>query len=133
MDKIALISDIHANLEALEAVLAHIDAQGDVEKIFCLGDVVGYGPDPAAVIDLIENRCEWSLMGNHDFAMLHSPEGFNHIAADAIHCQRRELDPHGEESQSGIFAMPEKKRRWKFLQNLLELVEHDWELFVHAD
>jgi hypothetical protein len=50
MVKTALISDIHANLEALEAVFAHIDEQEEIEKIYCLGDMVGYGPDPVAVV-----------------------------------------------------------------------------------
>ena len=71
----ALISDIHANLKALEAVLKHIDAQDNVERIFCLGDVVGYGPDLETAIDLVKKRCEWSLMGNHDCAMVFTPFG----------------------------------------------------------
>ncbi len=76
MVKSALMSDIHANLKALKAVLAHIDAQSDVSKIYCLGDVIGYGPDPGGTIDLVQKRCAWTLMGNHDHAMLDSPEGF---------------------------------------------------------
>ena len=50
--RLALISDLHSNLEALEAVLAHIDSQG-ADSIGCLGDVVGYGPDPEACVDLV--------------------------------------------------------------------------------
>lgn len=128
----ALISDIHANLEALEAVFAHIDAHIHAKKINCLGDVVGYGPDPTAVIDLVEKRCEWSLMGNHDCAMLHSPAGFNDVAADAIACQRTQLDPGAEEHEPGIFAALRKKHRWKFLQHLPERVQDGGVLFVHA-
>jgi predicted phosphodiesterase len=65
---IAILSDIHANLEALEAVLADIE-QFKVEAIYCLGDLVGYGPDPIACLQLAR---KWSvvLLGNHDAAML---------------------------------------------------------------
>jgi len=132
MATIAIISDVHANLEALEAVLADIDSQKDISAVYCLGDLVGYGPDPGTVIDLVEARCTWSLMGNHDYAMLHSPEGFTDIAAGAIRCQRRELDPNAEESQPGIFVYPERTRRWNFLQKLKEHEWHDDDLFVHA-
>jgi len=132
MSKFAIISDIHANLEALEAVLKDIDEQADIEKIYCLGDVVGYGPNPAEVIDLIESRCEWTLLGNHDFALLHSPAGFNQIAAGAIRCQRSELGPTDEECEAGIFVSIDKQRRWEFLENLSRKMEVDGALFVHA-
>ena len=71
----AVISDIHGNLEALTAVLADIDRHG-VERVLCLGDLVGYGPDPVACIDLVRQRCEVALLGNHDQAALYDPEGF---------------------------------------------------------
>ncbi|MBD3258814.1 metallophosphoesterase [candidate division GN15 bacterium] len=67
--KIALISDIHGNLEALEAVFADIDGQG-VDDVCCLGDVVGYGSDPAACLTLVIERCTVTLMGNHEYAVL---------------------------------------------------------------
>jgi len=54
MTMIAIISDVHANLEALEAVLADIDSQKDISAIYCLGELVGYGPDPVGVIDLVD-------------------------------------------------------------------------------
>lgn len=123
--KIAIISDIHANLEALTAVLAHIDAQGDIEAIYCLGDVVGYGPDPEAVTDLIESRCAFTLLGNHDHALLHAPIGFNRVAAGAIYCQRKMMEP-------GLLSNPNKVRRWEFLRNLPEEKRIDGDLFVHA-
>ncbi len=67
--KLALISDIHSNLEALEAVLADIETR-KVDKIVCLGDVVGYGPDPIACLELVESHCDIKLMGNHEFGVL---------------------------------------------------------------
>ncbi|MGA1399914.1 MAG: metallophosphoesterase family protein, partial [Phycisphaerales bacterium] len=78
----ALISDIHANLAAFEAVLADLDARG-VDRIVCLGDVVGYGPDPVECVDLVAKRCEWWLMGNPDFGVLYEPPNFNAAAEQA--------------------------------------------------
>jgi len=83
----AIISDIHANLAALETVLAHIDTKR-VDRIVCLGDIVGYGPDPAECVDLVATRCEWSLMGNHDCAMLYEPTNFNEAAKRAAYWTR---------------------------------------------
>ena len=72
----AIISDIHANLEAFEVVLADIRERA-IDRIICLGDVIGYGPDPCACIDLVQEHCEFSLLGNHDFACLLEPTNFN--------------------------------------------------------
>jgi diadenosine tetraphosphatase ApaH/serine/threonine PP2A family protein phosphatase len=67
--RIAVISDIHANLHALEMVLSDID-QESADEIWCLGDVVGYGPKPNECCDLIRERTVISLCGNHDLAAL---------------------------------------------------------------
>lgn len=67
--RFALISDIHANLEALTAVLADIESEG-VDKIHCLGDVVGYGCDPVGCLELVEKHCEVKLLGNHEYLTL---------------------------------------------------------------
>jgi diadenosine tetraphosphatase ApaH/serine/threonine PP2A family protein phosphatase len=71
---IALISDVHGNLPALEAVLAEIDelgrAQGEPVRIWCLGDTVGYAAQPAECVDLVRARCEVVLAGNHDLAVV---------------------------------------------------------------
>jgi predicted phosphodiesterase len=67
--RIAVISDIHSNLPALEAVLADIDREGP-DEIWCLGDVVGYGPQPNECVDLVAKRASLSLCGNHDLAVL---------------------------------------------------------------
>jgi len=66
---VAAISDIHANLPALESVLADIDSTG-VEEIWFLGDAVGYGAQPSECLRLIDSRCSVSLLGNHDLAAL---------------------------------------------------------------
>ncbi|HEX9653856.1 MAG TPA: metallophosphoesterase family protein, partial [bacterium] len=67
--KYAIISDIHGNLEALESVLAVIDNM-KVDSLLCLGDIVGYGPNPNECVDLIKQRAAVSLAGNHDHAPL---------------------------------------------------------------
>lgn len=93
----AVISDIHANLEALRSVLEDIDRRG-VERIVCLGDVVGYGPDPLACVDLVRQRCAWSLMGNHDFAVLYEPTNFNIDAESAAFWTREQFDLESDEA-----------------------------------
>ncbi|NMA43839.1 MAG: metallophosphoesterase family protein [Oligosphaeraceae bacterium] len=65
MNKIAFISDIHGNIEALDAILAKIEEVG-CDKIYCLGDIVGYGPDPGECINRIQELEIESVMGNHD-------------------------------------------------------------------
>jgi len=75
MKPIALISDIHANIDALEAVLEDIDRQ-EMEEILCLGDVVGYGAAPAECVKLIRERCAVTLMGNHDEYLVRDPDKF---------------------------------------------------------
>ncbi|MCK4301671.1 MAG: metallophosphoesterase, partial [candidate division Zixibacteria bacterium] len=67
--KHALVSDIHGNLEALTAVLTDIEKH-KVDFIHCLGDVVGYGPDPVACLKMIDRSCDTKLMGNHEFTAL---------------------------------------------------------------
>ncbi len=93
MSRIGFISDIHANLEALEAVLADAGEAG-VDALVCLGDVVGYGPDPVACLELIAGTCELMIRGNHDEAV-----GCNRLSATfrdgaraSIEYTRRVLD-----------------------------------------
>ena len=65
---IAVVSDVHSNLAALEAVLAAIDA-APPDEIWCLGDVVGYGPRPNECCEIVESRANVCLGGNHDLAV----------------------------------------------------------------
>ena len=67
--KVAVISDIHANLHALDAVLEDIDGHG-VDEIWCLGDAVGYGAFPGECVTKLNERCSVFLLGNHDLAAL---------------------------------------------------------------
>lgn len=93
MARIALISDIHANLDALEVVLREIDA-AHLDKTICLGDVVGYGPDPVACVEALQSRRIVTLLGNHDEAAVTTrPSGdFNPAAMQSMEFTRGALD-----------------------------------------
>ena len=90
--KIAIISDLHSNKESLEAVFAHIRAQG-LTDLICLGDVIGYGPDPQHCVDLVSGHAEVTVMGNHDEALFHTAADFNPHAKGAIEWTRGQLRP----------------------------------------
>ena len=122
----AIISDLHANIEALNAVLADIEAE-QVDEIVCLGDVVGYGPNPEACIDIVRRRCRFCISGNHDHAVLTAASGFNPLAEEAVNAHRRLLKP-------GVLSFGRKKARWKFLTELDRLVNKQEQdtLFVHG-
>lgn len=86
----AVISDIHGNIEALRAVLEDIDRQG-VDRIACLGDVIGYGANPNECMRLVMERCAFTLLGNHEHAILHGTVGFNPIAEEAMKWTREQV------------------------------------------
>ena len=121
---IALISDIHSNLEALEAVFKEIDARG-VKEVYCLGDIVGYGAEPEPVIDLIRERCSLVLRGNHDDAIFTGTEDFNPIARQALETNREMIRP-------GLFRPAAKRARWNFLRDLKPREQRGDVLFVHG-
>ncbi len=85
MTKLAILSDIHGNLNALEEVLKDIDALG-VSKIFSLGDNIGYGPEPEAVIQRLQARGIPSVLGNHELAVTDASEldWFNPVARESL-------------------------------------------------
>lgn len=122
--KQALISDIHANLEALDAVLEDI-RRANVTEIFCLGDIVGYGPNPAECLDRVIRKCQITILGNHDQAALFDPDGFNPVALQAIYWTRDQL-----ETARGTADMI--NRRWDFLGELPRLHNEGDFLFVHG-
>jgi len=119
----AIISDIHSNLEALEAVFADIDARG-IKEVICLGDIVGYGANPKECLDLVRRRCRVTLMGNHDHAVLFEPTNFNLPAERACYWTRQLLE---EEPDPAV-----RRERWKFLGELPVRVKETDVLFVHA-
>ncbi len=91
--KYGLISDIHGNLEALTAVLRDIEKQ-KVDSVHCLGDVVGYGADPARCLKMVKKQCDTVLMGNHDYAAIgvQPYDSFNRAAQAATEWTRQVLD-----------------------------------------
>ena len=105
----AVISDVHSNLEALTTVLADIESRG-IKKIYCLGDVVGYGPNPKECLDLIIEKTEWCVLGNHDYAVFYEPTNFNYGAEQASFWTR---DILGGEKKSDS-----RDLRWRFLGEL---------------
>ena len=100
----ALISDIHGNLQALERALADIEARG-ADRVVCLGDVVGYGPDPEACVALVRERCALTVLGNHDAAVA-TEQGLDVLPRDgqtAAQLHRRWL---GEDDLAWLADLP---------------------------
>ncbi len=104
--RVLVISDIHANLVALESVLA--DAEGRYDVIWCLGDLVGYGPRPNECIQLVRDRAAVCVIGNHDWAALGragvNVDDFNPHARQAVLWTQSELT---QESRDFLEALPE--------------------------
>jgi diadenosine tetraphosphatase ApaH/serine/threonine PP2A family protein phosphatase len=103
--KIAVVSDIHANLAALQAVLADIDAVAPDAAIWHTGDIVGYNAEPNEVIALLRERSAAGVMGNHDAAVLGELDvsWFNPEAAAAVKWTATHLTP---ENATWLHALP---------------------------
>ena len=101
--RVLIISDIHANLAAFETVLA--DAKGEWDYVWCLGDVVGYGPDPNECCDLLKTLPHLCIAGNHDWAALGRLDirTFNVDARKAVDWTQRTLT---EENIAYLSALP---------------------------
>ncbi|PKL49159.1 MAG: phosphoesterase [Planctomycetes bacterium HGW-Planctomycetes-1] len=102
----AIISDIHSNIEALTTVLADIEKRG-IKKIYCLGDIIGYGPNPKECLDLVIEKTQVCVIGNHDYAILYEPTNFNLGAERASFWTRSQLET---EPGSG-----KRHKRWEYL------------------
>ena len=121
MAKTAIVSDIHGNLEALSAVVAHAKSLG-VERFYCLGDVVGYGADPIACLDICRDF-DFCLLGNHENGVLFPAQGFSSQAERSTEWTREQILTSDSELQP---------QRWAFLNRLPRTVELDDMLFVHG-
>lgn len=119
----AIISDIHSNLEALQAVLEDI-RKHQITEIYCLGDIIGYGPNPRECIDLVRNA-KLVLLGNHDQGAMFDPDGFNPPAERAIFWTRSQLESPSESSEA-------REQRWYFLAERPRMHKEDGLLFVHG-
>ena len=117
----AIISDLHSNVEAVTNVMADIKSQG-VEDIICLGDVVGYGPQPREVLHMAMQTVRVSLMGNHDEAVLKGAKNFNAWAREAIDWTREEIQvKDGREAE-----------RWAYLKRMPLSFQTNGLYFVHG-
>jgi diadenosine tetraphosphatase ApaH/serine/threonine PP2A family protein phosphatase len=120
---IAILSDIHSNLEGLQAVLADANEQG-AEAIYCLGDVIGYGPNPRECLDLAQGFRR-TILGNHDQGALFDPFCFSGPAERAIFWTREQLESSSE-------PRSKREQRWDFLAERPRLHEENGCLFVHG-
>ena len=100
----AIISDIHGNLEALQAVLTHLEYQA-VEVIICLGDIVGYYSDPDLCVKTIQKRAQFIIAGNHDLAAVNriDTSNFTQNASIAMEWTKNQLT---EESKAFLRSLP---------------------------
>jgi diadenosine tetraphosphatase ApaH/serine/threonine PP2A family protein phosphatase len=123
----AVLSDIHSNRQALEAVFASVDEAG-VDEVWCLGDMVGYGADPDRCTALVRERCATCLAGNHDLAVLGALDigSFSEGAAAAVAWTREnvreetlgflaELDPAGSREEVGLFHASPRDPIWEYV------------------
>lgn len=106
----AIIADIHANLAAFTAVLDDIEHREGAEEVWCLGDVVGYGPDPHQCIELLSRRDHVCVAGNHDWAAIGkmNTSYFNPDAAAACHWTARQLSPEDIQYLESLPLVTEK-------------------------
>lgn len=126
--RLAIISDIHSNLEALERTFRAID-EADVDAVYCLGDVVGYNADPAACVDLVREHCEAVVLGNHDAAVARDAD-VSFLPADgqeAARHNRKQLSDaqrgyladlpliHTVDNCTFVHATPDDPTAWKRL------------------
>lgn len=126
--RIAVISDVHANLEALTAVTQDIE-RSHIERVFFLGDAVGYGADPDRCIKLVSDLCEIKLLGNHDYVAmgLESADSFNLLAKESIMwtqntLKRKSIERLSDFEMEATFldfymthASPENPSEWNYL------------------
>lgn len=119
----AVISDIHGNLEALHAVLRDISRRR-IKEIFCLGDIIGYGPNPRECLQL-SRRFQCSVRGNHEEAVLFYAEDFNEKARQAILWTRDQLG-------SVEFKREENMELWNFVGDMKEKERVEGMELVHG-
>ncbi|MBS1888359.1 MAG: metallophosphoesterase family protein [Actinobacteria bacterium] len=128
--RVGVISDVHANLPALEAVLESIEGVGP-EEVWCLGDVVGYGAQPDACAALVRDRCAFSLNGNHDLAVTGEIDAgtFSETARAAVDWTRGHasamtlefltgLAPQGERAGFGLFHASPRDPIWEYVLSI---------------
>jgi predicted phosphodiesterase len=109
----AILGDIHSNLEAFQAVLSDIEKRGALDKILCLGDIIGYGPDPKECIHLLQQYEYICVAGNHDWAATGNinTSDFNPDAAKANNWTSGQIS---EENKNFLSRLPQIAREGEF-------------------
>ena len=149
--RIAIVSDVHSNLAAFQAALRHAEAMGPIDRLWCPGDVVGYGPDPGACIALLRRYPCTAVAGNHDLAANNkvSTADFNASAARAAAWtatqltreERQYLDGLPEVAKEGEFTLVHGTLRapvWEYLlsveaaQEQFRLMETPYSVVGHS-
>ncbi len=126
MPRLAIFSDIHANIRALESVLEDLEKQGGADAIYCLGDVIGYGPRPLDCLAIAKRYFRLTIKGNHEHAVLFGAKDFNAMAIRAIDWTRTQIMPdYGR-------ATPEQQENWAFVSNTLVQHQEGSILYVHG-
>lgn len=135
--KIGIFSDVHSNLEALEAVLNALEAE-HVDRLICLGDVVGYGPDPNPCVDEVASSAGIVVAGNHDAAAVGAitTDDFNEYARLAVEWTQSVLSPDSErflsrlpmmsveEGAMWVHATPDRPEEWDYIFNAFDARRH---------
>jgi predicted phosphodiesterase len=126
MPRLAILSDVHANIRALEAVMEDLARHGGADKIYCLGDVIGYGPKPLDCLAVAKKNFAITLRGNHEQAVIHGAKDFNEMALRAINWTRTQI--------ISDFAnpTPEQVENWNFVYTTLEKHVEGSMQFVHG-
>jgi len=135
--KIAILSDIHANLEALESCAEYIKENDDIEFTAILGDIIGYGADPARCIDIAKEIGDINIIGNHDAAVIGTTDitYFNMAAREAIFWTRKQLNddyydflkdlPYSKSQKNILFthSSPNDPKEWKYIFNWYDALD----------
>ncbi len=121
---IAFISDIHSNTEALSVVLRKIEELG-ADRLICLGDVIGYGPEPRETLLEVMDVCEFSLLGNHEHGSMFYASDFNPRARAALDWTRDQLNRRDR-------PRAENMRFWNYLSEMKETWREGNMLLVHG-
>lgn len=129
--KTVLISDIHGNLEAMNRVVEYIENMEGEKRVVCLGDIVGYGPNPAECFKIVESLTNKICLGNHDDAILDTDYDYQITknAREAIRWTRGVLDEEireainrfplqiEEDNVLYVHASPDEPMKWKYITN----------------
>ena len=120
---VAIVADIHANIEALTTVLDHAAGKG-ITRIVCLGDIIGYGPNPRECLQALF-KSEVAIMGNHEEAVMFYGEDFNPKAKESIEWTKDQLN-------SPDAPREENYDLWNFLGTMQQVVEDGDVMYTHG-